>query len=127
MRSNISRDWFLASVCALGLSSFVTVAVHADDKKEENEVKMKIEDVPAAVKATILKEADGTAVTDVDKEIKDGKTIYEADAKIGNTNYEIKVAEDGTLISKMIDKEEDEKKDGDKKDDKKKDKMEEKD
>jgi hypothetical protein len=48
--------------------------------------------------------------------------VYEADAKIGNTNYEIKVAEDGTLISKKIDKEEDEKKDGEKKDGEKKDK-----
>jgi uncharacterized membrane protein YkoI len=85
-----------------------------------------IDDVPAAVKATILKEADGTAVTTVDKETDDGKTVYEADALIGKTNYEIKVAEDGTLISKKIDKEDDDK-DGDKKDEKKDEKMKDKD
>ena len=34
--------------------------------------------------------------------------IYEADAMINGTNYEIKVAEDGTLIKKKVDNEEDE-------------------
>ena len=40
---------------------------------------------------------------------------------IGKINYEIKVAEDGTLISKKIDAEEDEKKDGAKKNERDKD------
>jgi hypothetical protein len=115
---NINR-WLLSGLCVAGLTAAITVAVRADDKdKEENEVKMKIDEVPAAVKATIVYEANGTAVTSVDKETDDGKTIYEADAKIGKINYEIKVAEDGTLISKKIDKEDDEKEDGDKKKDK---------
>ena len=111
MRSNNAPRRLLAGICVLGLTSVLTLSVRADDK-EENEVKMKIDQIPAAVKDTILEEADGTPVTDVDKETEDGKTTYEADAKIGKTNYEIKVAEDGTLISKKIDKE-DEKKDKD--------------
>jgi hypothetical protein len=86
-----------------------TIAVRAEEK-EENEVKVKFDDCPAAVKATITKEAEGTKVDTVDKETDDGKTIYEADAKINGTNYEIKVAEDGKLISKKIDAEEDEEK-----------------
>ena len=112
MRSRKVPKYLLAVLCATSLAA---ITARAEDK-EENEVKMSIDKVPATVKETIIKEADGTAVTDVDKETDDGKTIYEADAKIGKTNYEIKVAEDGTLISKKIDKEDDEKKDGDKKD-----------
>jgi hypothetical protein len=119
MRDARINRWLLTGLCVFGLTAAVTVSVRADDK-EGKEVKMKFDDVPAAVKTTITKEADGTAVTTVDKETDDGKTVYEADAKIGNTNYEIKVAEDGTLISKKIDKEEDEKKDGEKKGDEKK-------
>jgi uncharacterized membrane protein YkoI len=111
--------WVLAGLCGAGLT-VMSLSVRAEEKeKDENEVKMKIDDVPAAVKTTIVKEADGTPVTSVDKETDDGKTVYEADAKINGTNYEIKVAEDGTLISKKIDKEEDdEKKDGEKMKDK---------
>ena len=41
----------------------------------------------------------------VDKETKNGKTIYEVDAKIDGKNYEIRVAEDGVLISKALDEE----------------------
>jgi hypothetical protein len=110
------NHWVLAGLCVASLTAGC-MSVRAEDKdKEETEVKMKFDDVPAAVKATIVKEADGTVVASVDKETDDGKTVYEADAKINGTNYEIKVAEDGTLISKKIDKEEDEKKDGEKKD-----------
>ena len=41
----------------------------------------------------------------MDKEIKDGKTVYEVDVKIDGKNYEIKVAMDGILISKALDEE----------------------
>lgn len=78
-------------------------------KKEEEEVKVSIDQVPSAVKATLLKEAEGAPITQVDKETEKGKVIYEADAKINGKNYEIKVAEDGSLISKTIDNEDDEK------------------
>jgi hypothetical protein len=112
--------WLLTGLCVAGLTTEMSLSVRAEDK-EENEVKMKIDDVPAAVKTTIVREADGTAVTSVDKETDEGKTVYEADAKIDGTNYEIKVGDDGKLISKKIDNEDDEKKDGAKKDMKDKD------
>ncbi len=108
MNSGKINRWLLSSLCVAGMTVAVTASVRAAD--EENEVTMKIDDVPAAVKTTITKEADGTAVTKVDKQTDGGKTVYEADAKIGNTNYEILVAEDGSLISKKVDAEEDEKK-----------------
>jgi hypothetical protein len=65
--------------------------------------------VPAAVQATLQREAGGAAITTVDKESKDGKTVYEADAPINGKNYEIVVAEDGTLLKKKLDDESKEK------------------
>jgi hypothetical protein len=105
------KHWVLGLVtCGLILGG--CAAVHGEDEaKEENEVKVKIEDVPAPVKATLLREAEGQEIKTVDKEtVTGGKTVYEADVKIDGTNYEINVAPDGKLISKKIDTEEDEKK-----------------
>jgi len=96
---------------ALGLAA-CTMAIRAEEKKEEkegDEVKVKFDECPAAVKATLNKESGGAKIETVDKETDDGKTIYEADAKIDGQNYEIKVSEDGKLVSKKMDNEEDEK------------------
>jgi hypothetical protein len=66
---------------------------------------VKFDDCPAAVKATLTAEAKGAKIESVDKETDDGKTIYEADVTIDGKNHEIKVAEDGKLISNKIDDE----------------------
>ena len=76
---------------------------------EKNEVKVPFEQVPPAAQATLTKEADGAAIKSVDMEKDEGKAVYEADAMIGGTNYEIKVDADGKLLSKKIDNETDEK------------------
>src|SRR5689334_20834133 len=102
---------WLVPVLALALmacSSMQSARAEEKEKEEAGEVKVKIADVPEAVRKTLAKESDNAKIDEVDKETEHGKTIYEADVKIGGTNYEIKVAEDGKLISKKID-EEDEK------------------
>lgn len=78
---------------------------------EGNEVKMQLADVPSAVRDSLTREAGGAVIDHVDKEAKHGQTVYEADAMINGTNYEIKVDENGKLISKKLDDEADEKKD----------------
>lgn len=75
-------------------------------KEDEQEVKIKFADAPAAVQKTLQREAFGATIAEVDQETEGGKTIYEADVKIDGRNYEIKVAADGTLLSKEIDEEE---------------------
>jgi hypothetical protein len=75
------------------------------EEKESDEVKVSFGKIPAAVQATFSKEADGVAIKEVDQEKLDGKDVYEADAVIGGTNYEIVVAPDGKLVSKKIDNE----------------------
>ncbi len=121
-------NWRKIALLSLGLASTLALSAcaandkHAAGKQEDegDEIKMKIDDVPPPVKATITREAEGAAVANVDKEMDEGKTIYEADAMISGTNYEIRVADDGSLISKKIDAEE--KSSSDESPDKKKDK-----
>ena len=75
---------------------------------EEHEVKVAMQDVPAAVQTTLKREANGQTINTVDKEMRHGKTVYEADAKIDGNNYEIVVDETGRLLSKKLDNEENE-------------------
>jgi hypothetical protein len=97
----------MAASIVSGTSLFLRAA------EEEKEVKIKFSDAPEAVQNTLKEQAKGAKIDSVDKETtKDGKTVYEADVMIDGTNYEVKVAEDGKLISKKVDKDEDEKKDG---------------
>jgi hypothetical protein len=106
--------WMLAGVLALGLAGCACGAKHGEEKDKDNEkdeVKITVDQLPPAVKATLDHEANGGKIGDVDKETKDGKTAYEADVTIGDKPYEINIAEDGTLLKKKLDKEEDEKKD----------------
>jgi hypothetical protein len=108
----MNKHWLLVggvsfAMAGLGLGNLA----RAEDKdgKEEAEVKVPIKEVPSAVRKTLKRESHGADMKTVDKEEKDGKTVYEADAKIDGQNFEILISEDGTLISKLPDNEEDEK------------------
>jgi hypothetical protein len=77
-----------------------------EEDEDANEQKVSIDQVPAAVKATIMNEAGKGTVKEIEQETKDGKTIYGADLIIDGKKFEIKVSSDGKLIDKQ---EEDEK------------------
>ena len=99
----MARHGIVGTTMALSLATALMVGGCAAMEKEE---KVNLDQVPAAVKATLQKEAGTSPISTVDKEIDDGKTIYEADVVIDGKNYEIKVAEDGKLISKGLDEDE---------------------
>src|SRR6476469_9636509 len=102
----------LLAATAAALFAVTVLPVRAADKEKEeesNEVEVKWADVPAAVQKTFEKEAPGVKIEEVDKETKDGKTIYEADVKVKDQTHEIKVGEDGKLISNKVEKDDDEK------------------
>ncbi len=100
----------LLTIAALGLSACATMS-HGEDKKEkeENAVKMKFNDCPAAVQATLKKESGGAMIDSVDKETEDGKTIYEADVMVDGKNWELQVREDGQLMKKKLEEAKEEK------------------
>jgi uncharacterized membrane protein YkoI len=78
-----------------------------DEDDGEDEEEISLDQVPAAVKATILAEAKGAPIKEVERETEDGKTVYEAEWNVGEMEVEIKVAPDGTLLKKEIEEEDD--------------------
>lgn len=108
----------LPRICTLGVAISLACtacqsanAPHANHEENEAQetaesaVKMKLDQVPPAVRDGLMREAGGASITEVDKEQDDGKTIYETDVMLNGANWEIKVAEDGSLLSKKMDNE----------------------
>jgi hypothetical protein len=103
----MKRNWMIAVL----VGGLITAGVvRAEDEKEGKEEKVAVATLPAAVKDTLTKESFGATLPEnVDKQAEDGKTLYEADVKIDGKNYEIKIAEDGSLLSKKLDQEDEKK------------------
>jgi hypothetical protein len=100
------RALIVASL-SLALAALWAGPARAEDKEtEENEQRVSVQDVPDEVRATLIRESFGAHIKTVDLEKRDGKTVYEADAKIDGENYEIVISKNGKLISKKIDNEE---------------------
>ena len=78
-----------------------------DEDEDEDEEEVSLDDVPAAVKATILKEAAGAEIEEVVKETEDGQTVYEAEFKADGKDIEIEVATDGTLLERETEEDDD--------------------
>ena len=77
----------------------------ADDDEDEDEEVVSLDAVPEAVKATILKEAAGAEIREVEKETEDGVTVYEAEVIIDGQEVDIEVAADGTFLGKEVEDE----------------------
>lgn len=82
----------LALALIVGLTGLATA-------KDKNEEKVKWEDVPAAVQATITQHAKRGMVGKIEKRTEKGKVKYEAKVKgTDGKKFEVEVAEDGTFI-----------------------------
>jgi hypothetical protein len=90
--------------------ALISCAAIAQDKteNEENEKKLSQDQIPAAVLKTLQKESDNAKLDDVEKQSDGDKTVYEADVSINGKIYEIRVSDDGTLLSKKLEHGEDE-------------------
>ena len=76
-----------------------------DDEHKETTVTM--DQLPAAVKATLAKETGTGKVEEIEKDTENGRTIYEADVMVDGKKWEITIAQDGQLIKKALDEEKD--------------------
>jgi hypothetical protein len=68
---------------------------HKEEADEGGETKLTLDAVPTAARAALIREAQGAAITTVDKEESNGKVIYETDVMLNGKNWEIKVDPDG--------------------------------
>jgi hypothetical protein len=98
----MNKRWFVIGALTVGIAGVTFSTARAEDK-EENEVKVSIKKVPAAVRKTLKREAMGEKIKTVDQETLNGKLAYEADVKIDGHNYEIVVDKGGLLLSKKLD------------------------
>lgn len=99
------KRWAVTVVSAFVLVALAACAGWAGKRKKEE--KVTIGQVPAAVKATILREAKGAKIEEIEKETKKGKTVYEAEFVVDGKEIEIKVAPDGKLLSREVEEDDD--------------------
>ena len=89
----------IIATAIIGVTALAGV-VNAAKEGNENEQKIALTDMPAAVQKTIQDQLGGGSITETTKEMKKGKTVYQAHVKKSSgEEIEIKVAEDGRLIS----------------------------
>src|SRR5262245_7027236 len=72
-----------------------------DEAAEAGETKVQLSEVPAAARQTIEHELVGAQLEDIALKTRDGKTIYETDIIRDGRKWEVVVAEDGTIFSKI--------------------------
>ncbi len=94
--------WVVSSTAWLAVEEAEQQAVY-----EILEVKLKFADCPVPVQKTLQREAIGATINDVFKESNDARTIYKADVTFEDNQYEILVAEGGTLLEKALVEEQD--------------------
>jgi uncharacterized membrane protein YkoI len=103
----------IALVVLLALLVCVAVVAASYDGKQEQEQQVTLEQLPAAVKATLTSEAGSGTIDEIVKVTEGDKVIYEADVLKDGKKYEVQIAEDGTLIKSAVDDEEEADKDDD--------------
>jgi hypothetical protein len=98
--------WLLTLLAALSIGAAAPLVVNAlaNDKgdKEEQEEKITLDQCPAPVQETIKKEAAGGTIKEIEKETKNGVTIYEAEFVRDGKTIEIEVAADGKLLKSKV-------------------------
>ncbi|RJP32656.1 MAG: hypothetical protein C4547_13115 [Phycisphaerales bacterium] len=84
----------LCTVGAVGLTALLAGAV-----MNPTDERVAWEDLPQAVRDTILREANGATVREIEKEMRGGQVVYEAEWLVNGREVEIAVAADGTLLA----------------------------
>ena len=75
---------------------------------EVGDDEIKLSDCPEPVRKTLREEAKDAKLGPVTRDVRYGETIYETVAVLGKKDYEIVIAEDGTLVEKTLIIEDDE-------------------
>ena len=91
--------WIVAAAFAVPM---VTVTAYAQEDKEETHQHetVKMEDLPAAVKTTVQREAKGKKIESIEKETKNGKTIYEVELVSNGKGQEIEISATGKVLER---------------------------
>jgi hypothetical protein len=86
-----------AGLLALGLTVAPGVA------SADNDRDMKLEELPAPVRATVQREVKKGTITDIESDQENGNVVYEVEFTDAGKNWEIDVAPDGKLLKRHED------------------------
>jgi uncharacterized membrane protein YkoI len=78
-----------------------------DEHKDKQEEKVTVDQLPAAVTDAVKKAVPDGTITEAEKEVEKGQTVYEMDVKKGDTKYEVKTTEDGKVLKSKVDNDKD--------------------
>ena len=113
----VKKYWKLMVVMVVAGLALCIGAV-ATKQIAEQEQEVSIDQVPEAVKATILAEAKGGTIQEIEMETENGQTVYEAEVIIDGQEADIEVAANGTLLGKEAEDADDENDEDDNSDEK---------
>jgi uncharacterized membrane protein YkoI len=99
------KSWVIACFAASAVAIGCAHNKNSEEGEEKDEVKLTLDQVPAAARAGLQREAGGATISKVDQETSHGQTVYETDVMTGGKNWEIKVDANGNLVSKKIEDE----------------------
>lgn len=99
----MKRHLFAVSLAVAAASVGCSQMGKDHEREDEDEIEMTLDQVPAAVREGLQREAGGAAIAEVEKEDENGKVVYEADVTIDGKNWEIVVDESGKLVSRKLD------------------------
>ncbi len=109
---NYYRLCLLVSIIAIAIISSFGITIAANDKEtDEKEEAVSLKQLPAAVKATllreILREVDGLRIEELVRETEDGKVVYEIEIEYKDKDIELEIAANGKLLAKEVERDDD--------------------
>ena len=91
--------WIVAAAFAVPM---VTATAYGQEEKEESHPHetVKMENLPAPVKTTVQREAQGKTIESIKKETENGKTVYEVEVTSNGKGEEIEISDSGTVLER---------------------------
>ena len=85
-------------------SSSAAPVVREAAEHDEHDQKIEMKDVPPVVLDSVKQSMPNAKITEAEKEIQKGKTVYSFDVVDGAKKYDVDVAEDGKILKTEEDK-----------------------
>jgi uncharacterized membrane protein YkoI len=92
--------------CCAALSGAMPLALSSASGEEGKEKEVSLDEIPAAARKGLLREAAGVPIEKVELETARGKTVYEGQVRKGSDAIGIVVDADGKLVGKHSEKDE---------------------
>jgi len=77
-----------------------------DEDDKDSKTPVSLQDLPKAVRKTLKRESRRGEIGEIKKVQEDDEVFYEAEVEFGEKEYEVKIARDGTLLSKVLEEDE---------------------